>query len=285
MHHRSTRFQVKPFFVALLLAIIFASGAAQAERKMHLYKAQYRTAEELLPVVEAALGDSGSVTLDAGTNSLLLLGNAEAIALALQVLEQQDTKLRNIVIYSTQKRIQDLHAAGFDVRWSLEAGDFRIGNATPITSGSHVEVRVGEGASTQKLDFSSMVRVLEGNRAQISTGSTMPIHVHDHHHGHHGSHHGTTAFISAASGFDAKPRILGDGRVQIDINPYQEDMTPEGVVHTTGAVTTVTLKPGELLTIGGIDQTRSEKTTSITSGAAVAEARDEQVLLLRVEIE
>lgn len=282
MHHRSTRFQIKPLCVALLLAIIFASGAAQAERKMHLYKAQYRTAEELLPMAEAALGDSGSATLDASTNSLLLLGNAEAIALALQVLGQQDTKLRSIVIYSTQKRMQDLHAAGFDVRWSLEAGDFRIGNATPVTDGSHVEVRVAEGTSTQKLDFSSMVRVLEGNRAQISTGSTMPIRVHN---PHPGSHHDTTAFVSAASGFDAKPRILGDGRVQIDINPYQEDMTPEGVVHTTGAVTTVTLKPGELLTIGGIDQTRSEKTTSITHGAGVAEARDEQVLLLRVEIE
>ena len=127
-----------------------------------------------------------------------------------------------------------------------------------------------------------MVRVLEGNSATISTGTTMPIHVHDHHHGHH---HGTTAFVSAASGFDAKPRVLGDGRVQIDINPYQEEMTPTGVVHSTGAVTTVTIKPGELMTIGGIDQNRSGKTTSITSGASVGESSDEQVLLLRVEIE
>lgn len=281
MHDRTTRTRIGIGF-AILLALFLASSLAQAERKLHFYKAQHRTAEELLPIAEAALGEAGSATLDSRTNSLLLIGSAESIAAALQILAQQDTKLRSVVIHSAIKRTQDLHTAGFDVRWSIEAGDFRIGNALPIGSGSHVEVRVGEIDRTQKLDFSSMVRVLEGNSATISTGTTLPIHVHHHHHGHA---HDVTAFVSAASGVDAKPRILGDGRVQLDINPYQEEVTPSGVVHATGAVTTVTLKPGELLTIGGIDQSRSETTTSITSGASTAEAHDEQVLLLRVEIE
>ncbi len=281
MRNQATRVRVGWLFT-LFFALLLASGPAQAERKVHLYKAQHRTAEELLPIAEAAIGSEGSATLDARTNSLLLVGSAEGIETALQVLSQQDAKLRSVVIHSAMKRTQELHAAGFDVRWSVEAGDFRIGNALPIGSGSQVEVRVGEIDRTQKLDFSSMVRVLEGNSATISTGTTMPISIHGAHHGHH---HDTTAFVSAASGFDARPHILGDGRVQIDINPYQEEMTSSGVVHTTGAVTTVTLVPGELLTIGGIDQTRSEKTTSITSGASVGNASDEQVLLLRVEVE
>ena len=75
---------------ALVLALGIASLALAAPQA-EVYRVQHRTAEELLPYAEAALGSEGRVVVDPGTNSLVLFSErADLLRSALALLAAQD---------------------------------------------------------------------------------------------------------------------------------------------------------------------------------------------------
>lgn len=262
---------------ALLLGI--PPGSAVAQRRVEVYRLKHRTAEELLPVMQTVLSGSGSVAVDRGTNSLVLIGEPDAVGDALALLETQDRRLRTVVLQYDTKRLRDLEAQGFDVRWSIQAGDLRIGNVRrPGGSGSSVTLRAGgvEGHADEK--FSGVVRVIEGETGRIETGQSVPFRT--------WSYDGpNTQFVTALTGFEARPRILGDGSVQVDLEPFASRFGRGGRIERSGASTVVNLRPGETVAVGGLDQSRDESDTRLPSGAQRIRSQDDNVLLLRVDVE
>jgi type II secretory pathway component GspD/PulD (secretin) len=261
------------------LVLALMPSPASAQRRVEVYKVQYRTAEELLPIVQTLLAGNGSAAVDRGTNSLVLIGDPAAVGDALDLLGLQDRKLRTVVLHYDTKRVRDLEAQGFDVRWNVEAGDFRIGNVRrPPGSGSSVAVRAD--ASDRQADerFSGLVRVMEGETGRIETGETAPFTSRD-------RFGANTQFVTASTGFEARPRILGDGRVQVDLAPFTGRFGRGGRIESSGASTVVTVAPGETVAVGGLDRARDGSRTELLSGAQEARTRDDSVLLLRVDVE
>ena len=63
-----------------LSLLLFSLAAARAEGPaVEVYKVANRTAAELLPLAETAMAGEGSAALDAGTNSIVLLGPRSAV--------------------------------------------------------------------------------------------------------------------------------------------------------------------------------------------------------------
>jgi type II secretory pathway component HofQ len=91
--------------------------------------------------------------------------------------------------------------------------------------------------------------------------------------------------VTASTGFEARPRILGDGRVQVDLAPFTGRFGRGGRIESSGASTVVTVAPGETVAVGGLDQARDGSRTELLSGAQEARTRDDSVLLLRVDVE
>jgi hypothetical protein len=262
-----------------LLFLAAAPELANAQRRVEVYKVKYRTAEDLLPIVQTVLAGAGTAAVDRGTNALVLIGDAPAVGDALELLRTQDRKLRSVVIHYDTKRVRDLEAEGFDVRWNVEAGDFRIGNVRrPPGSGSAVTVRAGEVERRADETFSGQLRVTEGESGRIETGQTVPFTTRD----RLGS---STQFVTASTGFEAHPRILGDGRVQVDLAPFSGHFGRGGKIDSTGASTVITVTPGETVAVGGLERSSDASNTTLPSGAQQASARDESVLLLRVDVE
>jgi type II secretory pathway component GspD/PulD (secretin) len=265
---------------ALLFSLLLLSlAAARAEGpSFEVYKAANRTAAELLPLAETAMAGEGSAALDSGTNSIVLMGPRSAIERTLALLRQQDQRRRMVVMRYQSKRVEELAAERIRVDWSVGGGSVRVGNV--IFPGDHTGARVsgqavrsqGEGA------FSGILRVLDGEAGRIGSGRSVPVHS-------RGAFTSSTTFVTAERGFTARPRILAPDRVQVEIAPTDDSVDDRGRVELTGASTTVIVKPGETVALGGISQESDDHSAGTRVITASERAKDERVLLLTVDIE
>jgi hypothetical protein len=283
--------------VCLVLAVGLLPAPADAQRRVEVYKAKYRVAAELQPIAQAGMGEGGTVTLDGGTNSLVLVGEPGAVAGALALLASQDRRLRTVVLRYDTKRVRELAELGFDVRWSARSGDFRIGNVgrPPGAGGSSVSVRADDALGKLAESFSGSMRVTEGASTRIETGTTVPFSTANAPLGTTQNRRGpSTQFVTVGTGFEASARILGDGRVEVDLAAFSGELAGElagqlggrgGAIETLRAGTLVTVKPGETLAVGGLAQSSEAGRQAALQGARSESSRDETVLLLRADVE
>lgn len=259
-----------------LLLVLTLLLASMASADVEVYRAQYRTADELLPLVEAALSEGGSVALDARTNSLVLVGTSTEISQALALLAVQDKRLRTVLIEHETQSATDLAAAGVSIAWSTSSGAVRVGNVPRRTSG--VSVRLGEGARRESGSQTATVRVLEGSWARIASGTEALVPI--------GTRRRPGAvLVGAESGLEVRPRILGDGRVRLDLRPFQGSLGRGGVVSRSGADTTLVVTPGDTTVVGGLDSSSSSQSSSLLSGSRKDQRQSQQLLLVTVTID
>jgi len=264
-----------PFVVCLF--------ALPALADMEVYHPRHRTGEDLRPLVEAALGPEGSVAVDGNTGALVLIGSTPAVAQALELLALQDRRLRTVFIRHETRTIRGLEAAGYRIAWSAGGDSLRIGNVESTRSGAAVvlDAHRGSGSGAQ----GSSVRVLEGEWARISQGNELLLPT--------GSYRYPDAVsVAADSGLEVRPRILGDGRVRLDLRPFQSrlrkdssGLRPGAVVARQGADTTLVVEPGQPTVVGGIGQTGASTSRSIGGGMASGSGQRDSVLVVTVTVE
>ena len=250
--------------------------AVPAFADMEVYHPRHRTGDDLRPLVEVALGPEGSVAIDGNTGALVMIGSGVAIAQALELLALQDRKLRTVFVRHETRSLHDLEAAGHRVVWSVGGNDVRIGNVESTRSGAAVLLggasRSGGGGHT------SSVRVLEGEWAIISQGSevTLPI----------GSHRYPDAVrVAADSGLEVRPRILGDGRVRLDLRPFQSRLRAGGAVAHQGATTTLVVTPGQPAVVGGIGRAASSASRTLAGGSSRSGGQRDSVLIVTATVD
>lgn len=260
-----------------LLALCFLL-AAPAAAEVRVYKVQHRSAEELLPLAQTALAGEGSATLDHGTNSLVLVGTGPALDTALELLAAQDRRLRSVVLHYDSQRRRDLDASGVHVDWSAGSGALRVGNVRFPDGGNRADVVLEARTRRGDSDLAGSVRILEGQSGRVVTGTTVPVVTRD-------LYGESTHFVNAESGFEVRPRILGDGRVQLAIEPFDAQLGRGGSVEFLEAASTLVLEPGRTVALGGTRREATERDTDVFSGAEASRRSDDRVLLLRVEVE
>src|SRR5512145_1213481 len=99
-----TSTRLATLLLACLLALAASAALAADERLVRIYRPLTRSAAELLAPAQAALGEAGSATVDAGTNALVLIGDAEDVEAALAVLGQLDRPLATVVLHYESAR-------------------------------------------------------------------------------------------------------------------------------------------------------------------------------------
>ena len=264
--------------VAIVLALGVASqalAAAQAE----VYRAQHRTADELLPYAEGALGGEGRVVVDPGTNSLVLFSErADLLRSALALLAAQDRALRTVVLEYASQRASELAAAGLRVDWGVATGGLRIGNLIVPAGDSRVQLAAQAQRAHAAGSLSGTVRILEGHSGRIASGESVPITT-------RGRHTATTTLVQADSGFEAHARVLGDGRVQLELRPFEARFQADGRIATSGAATTLVLTPGKTVVIGGLAEAGGAASLDAFAGAQRESASDERVLSITARVE
>ena len=122
------------------------------------------------------------------------------------------------------------------------------------------------------------LRLLDGEVGEIAQGRSVPVTTRD------AWGASATAFVEARQGFRVRPRVLGNGRVRIEIDPMDAQVDAAGRTRFAGASTTVEVRPGEEMVIGSLGERRDagERGLRVLSTDRRGE---ERVLLLRVEVE
>jgi len=149
--------------------------------------------------------------------------------------------------------------------------------------------------STRSLDAdrnTQSVRVLEGSRAFINAGQSIPVPqrqvVRTMVNGQLVERFGNTVeYRDVTTGFYVVPRLAGD-RVTLEINPQRDTLAnpeqnlPRGSVNIQQAATTVSGRLGEWIEVGGIVQRVANQQTAIL-GSTRELSRDNRQILLKVD--
>lgn len=244
--------------VALAAAqLIFVPCALAQAAVLEVFTLKYRTAEQVIPVIQPMLRAGGSIS---GLQSQLIVrtsaGNLEEIR---RILASVDALPRRLVITVKQDADGDSARA-------------RITDTRQVDSDHNLQT----------------VQVLEGNAAFIRIGQSVPVprqqvvqtviggqvvtQVVD-----------NVEYRDVGTGFHVLPRVTGD-RVTLDINPQHDTLNRQlpGAVNMQNVATTVSGRLGEWIEIAGLAQDHSRDQSALL-GRASASGSDNRRVLIKVD--
>ena len=279
-----------------LLAIMLTT-LAWAEPVVEVIPLHYRTAEEVIPILQPLLVREGTISGFQG--QLVVRTTPENLAEIRRILASVDTAPRQLLITVRQDADGSLQRRSADLSGSIGSNNARVvvPPASRETQGGRVVIRDGDNRIRgHVLDSSSSLsdrntqtlRVSEGREAFISIGQSVPVRgrqvtrtvvngqvveqVVD-----------STQYRDVATGFYVRPRVSGN-RVMLDISPQRESLSSEirGGVNVQRVVTTVSGQLGEWIEIGGIGQNASGQ-QSVLLGRSSGTTTDTRRVLVKVD--
>lgn len=283
--------------LAFALALVLTAATAWAQEALEVIPLQYRSAEEVIPVLRPLLAREG--TLSGFRGQLIVRTTPENLAELKRVLANLDRAPRQLLITVRQDTDSTLRRSAAEV--SGDVGNDKVRVVVPPASrerqGGHVVIREGDSRIRGRvLDASSGVserntqtlRVVEGREAFIRVGQSVPVRgrqvtrtvvggqvveqVVD-----------STQYSDVATGFYVRPRVSGD-RVTLDISPQRESLSNDvrGGVNLQRIVATVSGRLGEWMEIGGMDQDATGR-QSVLLGRTSSATRESRRVLVKVE--
>ncbi|OGS92620.1 MAG: hypothetical protein A2Z95_07250 [Gallionellales bacterium GWA2_60_18] len=282
--------------VLVSLALLLVAAPAWAELEVIALK--HRNAEELLPIIRPLL-DGDDVA--SGMNSQLILRTSpKRLTEIKKLLESLDVAPRRLRITVMQDVDSDTIARLTEVSGSIGIGkDARLSvPGSGDTSGLNVELGQGQDklrarvTSTRSLENdhkTQQLQVLEGNRALVRSGQSVPVaqrqviqrpwgtEVID-----------STQYQQVDSGFYVLPRVNGD-RVTLEVGAQNDALVSGGSTYPTTrtqqASSTVSGRLGEWLVVGGTGQQNDIDDGTITTRSASRSQERRNVLIKVEEIE
>lgn len=275
---------MKRIFAWLLL---FPLSAFAAE--LEVVPLKHRSAEELLPIVRPLLDKDGVAS---GMNYQLILRTSPRNLAEIKKL------LTSIDVAPRRLKITVMQNVDRDTVERLTSVSGSIGDNPRIAlpgGGSGVSVEIGSGRDRLKADVIStrtleegrntqQLQVIEGNRALVRTGQSMPVpqrQVIQHPWG--AQVIDSIEYREVERGFYVLPRVNGD-RVIIEISA-QNDAPVRGdpqAVSTQQASSTLSGRLGEWMELGGIGQRDTADDGTISSRNA-SRKHEQRSVLIRVE--
>jgi len=290
---------VNPFLaraVALLL-IVLACAAAQAQQTvLEVIPLRYRTAPEMIPVIQPLLAPGGSVS---GFQGQLIVRTTPANLEEIKgVLDRLDAAPRQLLITVRQDIEVARSASSAEVSGSVGGEHGRVtvpgsreprGGSVVLREGDdHVRLQVLEGSGSESGRGTQSVRVMEGREAFLRIGQSVPVRERQVQRTVVGGRVveqvvESTQYRDASSGVYVLPRLSGD-RVTLEISAQRESLAkqPQGGVSGQSIVTTASGRLGEWIEIGGISQ-EAGAGQSVLLGRTSQTTRDARRVLIKVE--
>jgi hypothetical protein len=275
--------------VALLLLAALA-GAVQAQQTtLEVITLNYRNADEVIPILKPLLAPEGTIT---GLNNRLVVRTTPGnLAELKQVLATIDAAPRRLLISVRQDADVDRSRRGGQVSGRVDIGDnasVRVpGRPTPpgaTVSADGVRAKVHSSQSAQSDQISQQVQVIEGGRALIRVGQSVPVHSRDVVDTPGGRRVlESTDYRDVDTGFYVVPRLAGD-RVTLEIFTAADTLQSgqRGAVGVQRVQTMVSGRLGEWIELGAIGQQSARHDSAILSRDSEAQ-RDNRRVLVKVD--
>ena len=252
--------------IALAFVFLLLAGAAQAQQQLEIINLKSRTADQVLPQLRPFVEPGGAIS---GMNNQIFIRASDANRRQIkELLAALDRPPRRLLISVRQDADSTASARGGEVSGSVGSDRVRIESRRTIVGGAGVTVRSGDDVlrgqvydsrSAGSERVSQQVQVVEGGRAYINVGTSVPVPlrqvvltpggaiVSD-----------TVVYRDLGTGFTAEPQLSGD-LVTLTISPTHD--TPgsygPGSANVQRLTTTVSARLGEWMQIGGSVQEES----------------------------
>ena len=279
-----------------LLFLLFFSSLAVAQQAMEIIPLKHRTVDQVIPALQPFVEPGGA--LSGMNNQLILRGSAKNREQIRQALAAMDTPLRRLVIRVSQNRDAESRQQGSALSASVGGNHSRITGSGAGQGGAQIDIQRGDSRvssrvydtrSTREAQSGQSVQVVEGGRAFIQVGQSLPLPLRQLVLGPNGAVlTESVVYHDIGQGFHATPRLAGD-RVMLEISPQFDTPGNQGYgsVNTQRISTTVSGQLGEWIELGGSGQQTSGQQTSGSdrSGMRVgtSEIRDNRSVWLLVE--
>lgn len=278
----------------LLLLLLSFSGLAFAD-EMEIIPLKHRSADEVLPIIRPLLDQDGAAS---GMNYQLILRTApQNLTQIKKLLEKIDLPPRRLQISVMQNVDNETVTRLTEVSGSIGLGrDARI-SVPGSGDNSGLNVGIGTGRdrlnarviSTRSLDDehkTQQIQVLEGGRARVSSGQSVPIAQHQVIQQPWGTQViESTQYQDVNSGFFVQPRLNGD-IVTVEISAQNDSVAPNSgntpKLRTQLTSTTVSGRLGVWLVVGGTEQQTDSNDDTISTRRAGA-ASEQRKMLIKVE--
>jgi len=274
----------------LLFLLFNVSTLVFAQDSVEIIVLKYRTAEQLIPMVQPLVGRDGAVT--GMQNKLIVRTTPSRMKDVKQVIASLDTQPRKLMITVRQNVARETLEQEASVYGTAGGSHGRIRlPETPTEGGVKVEVgggrnRVGgKVVSTRDIEDSrdtQRIQVLEGNQAFIRAGQSVPYTTQTViQNGRHVTVTEGTTYRDVTSGFYVVPRISGD-QVTLEINPQRNTVGSGGAVNIQQAATTIAGRLGEWIELGGVGG-QSASSGSGTVYSTRSTSMDNRTIFVKVE--
>ena len=279
-----------------VVALLFCwalTGGVLAQSTVEVIPLKYRTAEQVIPVIQPLLGRDASVS--SFQNQLVIRATPAELAQVKRVLGSIDTMPKRLLITVRQDAGMERDRQEMEVSGSIGNDHARItvpgsgsrngGNVVLRDGDNKLRARAADTTQISRDSTAQTIQVLEGHSAYIRVGESRPVpnrqvmrsvvngrvvdRVVE-----------TVEYRDATTGFNVLPRVQGD-RVTLDINPTRDtfDDQRRGAVNVQRVVTTVSGRLGEWIDLGGVGDARSDERTVLLgrSSGSVDDRRGVQV--------
>lgn len=259
---------------ALLFSIVLPLHAAT-----EVIPLSYRTAEDVLPVVQSVLGRDGRV--NAYGNQLIVNATPTKIEEIRQLLEQLDTRPRRLLISVDSSESSYQNDRGYRADGTLSAGNAQVQIGRGETNG-HDQVRIINRSTDSRGGGTQQVQANEGYPALIQVGQSVPLRSTST--DSYGQVYNNTEYRDVTRGFYVTASLTGE-IVHINISSNRDRLSESrpGVIDIQSTDTRVSGRLGEWISIGGVNQQSQTEQGGLLRHRST-QGREDMTLRVKVEI-
>ncbi len=280
--------------IILLPASYPFPGQAAADNDVRIIQLRNRPAQEIIPLIRPLLAP-GDV-IKGMDYRLIVRTSAKNMREIERLLQQLDVARRNLTITVKQAVVADntrtTHALSGEKRIGRNTRIILPEKTAPDDSGlviggsrpDSLRYRTKRDATVTRSNRTQVLRVLDGRRAYIRVGQSIP-HVRQilTLTGHRAIIEQGMVLQNVTTGFDVLPRLRGN-RVLLEITPRLSSLEDSsiGLVNFQELTTTVTARLGEWINLGQIIGADNTVSRAILDSASVR-SNERRTILIKVE--
>ncbi len=264
---------LRALLVALCLSISLPSLAATEVMPLN-----YRTADDVLPVVQSVLGNEGRAS-NYG-NQLIVNAPPAKLQEVRDLLKQIDKQPKRLLISVDTTDSNHMNEQGYSVNGTISAGNAEVQTGRGEVNGRD-QVRIINRSTQSRSGGTQQVQTTEGYPALIQVGQSVPLtntSVDS-----YGRPYNNTEYRNVTRGFYVTASLTGDlVHVSISNNNDRLSQTQQGAIDIQNTDTKVTGRLGEWITIGGVNENSQSDQSGFVQRRST-QGRDDMTLRLKVD--
>jgi len=265
---------LRPLLAAALLACCLPLSAAT-----EVIPLNYRTADDVLGVVQSVLGNEGRV--NAYGNQLIVNAAPDKIAEVRELLQQLDTRPRRLLISVSSDESSLQRDQGYRVDGTLSSGNAEIRVGEGEIRGRD-QVRIIQRSTQSRGGGTQQVQATEGYPALIQVGQSVPLTSSGR--DIYGQPYSQTQYRDVTRGFYVTATLSGDW-VHISISSQRDRLNPHspGHIDVQSTDTRVSGRVGEWIALGGVSEQSQGQQRDILQRHST-QGREDMQFQVKVEV-